>query len=586
MAFNIVCMPPQRFLMHNLPKNFPQRALKPNHTCHFRCSAITQTFQDQRRSANYQPTIWTDDFVKSLKSEDMDELHKERSKELEDEVRIMIGNKGARPLTLLQLIDDVERLGLGYRFSKDITAALDRIIAMEGSNVGVEKSIHATALKFRLLRQHGYDVSQDIFRSYKDHHGDFVEDLQNDVKGLLSLYEASFLAFEGENLLEEVKSFTMIHLEDIKGYVDKSLVEKINHSLELPLHRRMCRLEARWYIDVYSKNKEANQSLLELAVLDFNMVQSTLQSDLKTVARWWKGVSLASKLNFIRDRLMECFFWTVGMIYEPSFSDCRIGLTQVTSLITTIDDIYDVYGSLDELQLFTYVVKRWDANAVKSLPHYMKLCFLALYNTVNGMAYDTLKENGINVIPILSKAWADLCQAFLVEAEWNYRKQTPTLEDYLENAWRSVSGNVILVHAYFLMSQNVTTEALEYLERHHDILKWSSMIFRLCNDLGTSTDELQRGETANSILCCMHQNGLSEKLAREHISNLISEAWKKLNKGRVDDSPFSKHYLETAMNLARISQCTYQYGDGHGAPDSRSKNRVLATIIEPIRLIK
>ncbi|CAK9187057.1 unnamed protein product [Ilex paraguariensis] len=417
----------------------------------------------------------------------------------------MIGDEGVRPLTLLQLIDDVERLGLGYRFDKDITVALNRIIAMDESNVGAEKNIHVTALKFRLLRQHDYDISQDIFQSYKDHYDDF-------------------------NVLEELKSFAMIQLEDIKGHIDKSLVEKINHALELPLHHRMCRLEARWYIDVYSKNKEANQSLLELAVLDFNMVQSTLQSDLKTVARNIHitlnihSIGLASELNFIRNRLIECFFGTVGKIYELRFSNCRIGLTQIIALITTIDDVYDVYGSLDELQLFTDAVKRWDANAVKSFSYYMKLCFLALYNTVNEMAYDTLKDKGINVIPILSKAWADLCQAFLLEAEWNYRKHTPTLEDYLENAWRSVSGN----------------------------------------------DELQRGETANSILCCMHQNGLSEKLAREHISNLITEAWKKLNKGRVDDSPFSKHYLETAMNLARISQFTYQYGDGHGAPDRRS----------------
>ncbi|CAK9169981.1 unnamed protein product [Ilex paraguariensis] len=297
----------------------------------------------------------------------------------------MIGDEGVRPLTLLQLIDDVERLGLGYRFDKDITVALNRIIAMDESNVGAEKNIHVTALKFRLLRQHDYDISQDIFQSYKDHYDDF-------------------------NVLEELKSFAMIQLEDIKGHIDKSLVEKINHALELPLHHRMCRLEARWYIDVYSKNKEANQSLLELAVLDFNMVQSTLQSDLKTVARNIHitlnihSIGLASELNFIRNRLIECFFGTVGKIYELRFSNCRIGLTQIIALITTIDDVYDVYGSLDELQLFTDAVKRWDANAVKSFSYYMKLCFLALYNTVNEMAYDTLKDKGINVIPILSKA--------------------------------------------------------------------------------------------------------------------------------------------------------------------------------------
>jgi len=56
---------------------------------------------------------------------------------------------------------------------------------------------------------------------------------------------------------------------------------------------------------------------------------------------------------------MECFFWTVGMAYEPQFSNLRRGLTKVTALVTTIDDVYDVYGSLDELELFTDAVHRF-----------------------------------------------------------------------------------------------------------------------------------------------------------------------------------------------------------------------------------
>ena len=70
-------------------------------------------------------------------------------------------------------------------------------------------------------------------------------------------------------------------------------------------------------------------------------------------------MGLARKLSFSRDRLMECFFWTVGMAFEPRFSDVRKGLTKVTCLITTIDDVYDIYGTLDELELFTAAVARY-----------------------------------------------------------------------------------------------------------------------------------------------------------------------------------------------------------------------------------
>ncbi|KAA8524552.1 hypothetical protein F0562_010975 [Nyssa sinensis] len=577
-------------LTHSLQRDLPQAQRTWHKRWQIQCSSANQLQVSQppaeRRSANYQPTIWSHDFLNSIKNDDEDEVNMERAKKLVEEARIMIGDEDAKPLTIIELIDDIQRLGLGYHFEKDISKALDRIMSLKGSNVRAEKNVHATALRFRLLRQHGYAVSHDVFKNFKDQNGHFLACLHNDVKGLLSLYEASYLAFGGENLLDDAKAFTTTHLKNIKGNIDTSLAEQVNHAIELPLHHRMLRLEARWFIDAYSKREDANHLLLELAILDFNMVQSTLRRDLQDMSKWWKGIGLAGKLSFVRDRLMECFFWGVGMVFEPQFSNCRKGLTKVTALITTIDDIYDVYGSLEELELFTEAVQRWEIDAVKTLPDYMKLSFLALYNTVNEMAYETLKEQGVDIIPHLAKAWTDLCNTFLVEAKWRYTKYTPTLDAYLENGWQSVSGVLILVHTYFLMNQNITKEALEGLDKHHDLLRCSSMIFRLSNDLGTSSAEWERGETANSIICYMNDTGLSEENAREYIRGLIDENWNKMNKERVANSTFSETFIETVMNLARIAQCTYQYGDGHGAPDKRSKNRISSLIIEPIKVMK
>ena len=79
-----------------------------------------------------------------------------------------------------------------------------------------------------------------------------------------------------------------------------------------------------------------------------------------------------------------------------------------------------------------------------------------------------------------------MLKAFLQEAKWSYNKDMPTFRDYLDNAWVSVSGVVILVHTYFLLNQTVTKQALWGLEKYHDLLRWPSMIFRLSNDLSTS----------------------------------------------------------------------------------------------------
>lgn len=98
-------------------------------------------------------------------------------------------------------------------------------------------------------------------------------------------------------------------------------------------------------------------------------------------------------------------------------------------------------------------------------------------------------------------------------------------------------------------------------------------------------DELERGESANSLACYMRESGVSEEEGREEMRNLIEKAWKKMNReGVVGDSEFSKPFIETAMNLARCVQCIYQYGDGHGKPDERSKYRIKMLLLEPVPL--
>lgn len=74
----------------------------------------------------------------------------------------MINNNDLELLTTLELIDDIQRLGLGYKFEGDITMALHRFVAMKGCSQLTSHSIHDTALSFRLLRQHGFEVSQGI----------------------------------------------------------------------------------------------------------------------------------------------------------------------------------------------------------------------------------------------------------------------------------------------------------------------------------------------------------------------------------------------------------------------------------------
>ncbi|KAG2709342.1 hypothetical protein I3843_05G213000 [Carya illinoinensis] len=538
-----------------------------------------------RRSANYKPTIWHYDYIQSLKSEYVGVSYTKKLTELKGEVTMMF-HKVSEPRKQLDLVDILQRLGVSYHFEDDIRRILKEICNTSSTHDGdvCKESLYTTALEFRLLRQNGYNAPQEIFSNLMNETGNFKEYLCDDIEGMLALYEASFILIEGESIMEEAREFATKHL---KEYVNKSndqnLCARVNHALELPLHWRMPRLEVRWFIDVYRSREDMSSILLELAELDFNMVQAVHQDDLKEGSNWWRRTGLGD-LSLARDRLMENFLWTVGVSFQPRLGYNRRVLTKVNALITTIDDVYDVYGTLDELELFTDAVERWDANATEKLPYYMQQCFLSLHNTINEMAFETLKEKGFNNIRYLKKAWVDLCKAFLLEAKWYYNSYTPSFQEYTENAWVSSSVPVILVHAYFAVTNPITEESCDFLEEYPNIIRCSSMILRLANDLVTSTDELERGDAPKSIQCYMNDTGISEEDAQKYIRSLINATWKKFNKERTVTSPFSKMYIEIAMNLARMAQCMYQYGDGHGSAEYETKDRVLALLIHPIPL--
>ncbi|MBA0649921.1 hypothetical protein Goklo_017428, partial [Gossypium klotzschianum] len=392
------------------------------------------------------------------------------------------------PLEKLELIDTIQRLGLSYDFGDEIKKTLKNISIDRSTTVARDKdNLYATALEFRLLRQHGYKVNQDVFACFMDDVGNIKASLNQDYKGLLNLYEASYHLLEGETMLENARELAAKLLKQcLKENNDNQyLWMLVEHALELPLHWRIPRFEAGWFIDVYEKNKEKNPILLELAILDYNIVQSMHQDDLRYVSAWWKELGLDKRMSFARDRLMENFLWSVGMIINPQNGKGRRIQTKVNSLITIIDDVYDVYGTLDELELFTDVVERWDINAIQKLPNHMKICYHALYNSINEMAFDTLKEQGIDVLPFLIKLWTNLCKSYLVEAKWYYTGYTPTLQEYMNNAWISVSGCVILGYSY-LATGSITEEGLHHIQEcHPNIIYWSCIIVRFADDLGT-----------------------------------------------------------------------------------------------------
>ncbi|ERN14976.1 hypothetical protein AMTR_s00032p00219920 [Amborella trichopoda] len=505
-----------------------------------------------------------------------------RSKVLKQQLNALLVERINEPVALLELIDSIQRLGVGYHFEEEIKVTLDNIYASGNIQHSWSDDLYRVSLAFRLLRQHGYHMSSDVFGRFKDEKGNFKLSLIGDVKGMLNLYEAAHLCLPREYVMDEAWGFTNRNLKKaLMDQIEPSLAQKIQHSLEIPLHWRTIRQEAKHYMGDYAQEDHMVPILLEFATLDFNSVQCMHQENLTNMSRWWADLGLSTNLPFARDRLVETLWCTIGLIFEPEFSMTREALTKINCLIASIDDVYDIYGSQDELELFTTAVQT-RVDAMESLPDYMKICYLALYNTIDEISYNIMKEQGLDIKNNLKKMWAELCKAFLVEAKWFKMSYTPTLDEYLSNGWISSSRPLILVHAYFLVAQNITEEAINCISNDLNLIRWPSLMFRLCNDVATSADEIQRGDAATSIQCYMHETGASEEVAHSNIKELIRDVWKKLNGECLTPSLFPKPYVNIVVNLARVAYCLYRCGEGYGNPNFDTREHVKELLFQPM----
>lgn len=113
-----------------------------------------------------------------------------------------------------------------------------------------------------------------------------MESIIKDVRGLLSLYEASHVRVHDDKILDEALFFTTTHLNAVVDELSSPLADQVAHALHQPLHKGMPRVESRHYISIYEKDASHNKTLLKFAKLDFNLLQALHQKELKDLTRY------------------------------------------------------------------------------------------------------------------------------------------------------------------------------------------------------------------------------------------------------------------------------------------------------------
>ncbi|KAG6685678.1 hypothetical protein I3842_12G123800 [Carya illinoinensis] len=483
----------------------------------------------KRPVANYRPSLWGDRFLSFANN----------SMKLKEEVWRMLMAPIDKPSQKLKLINVIQRLSVSYNFETEIDSVLQEIHKyyyysedeLEISGHG----LYTVALHFRLLRQQGCNIPSSI----------------------LCLYEASHMRVHGEDILDEALDFTTAHLESmVTEDSNHSVAAQVSRALQRPLRKCLPWLEGRHYLSIYQESGSFNEVLLNFAKLDFNILQRQHQKELAHLSR-----------------VVELYFWILGVYFEPQYALARRILTKIICTISIIDDTFDAYGILEELELFTDAIKRWDISCTDQLSQYMKLMYKA--------PLDMSKEGRFYCVYYAKEAHK--VQAYFVEAKWFNEKYVPTFEEYMNNALVSC-GYFVLTTLSFAGMGDIATEAFDWVFNHPRMVKAAEIINRLMNDNVSTDFEQQRGHVFLRIECYIKQHGVSKQEVHEEFPRQIVNTWKDMNEELLKPTKVSMPLVVWILNLARVIDLLYKDEDAYTHTGGVLIKGVTSLLVDPVLL--
>ncbi|XP_065851286.1 terpene synthase 5-like [Euphorbia lathyris] len=527
---------------------------------------------------NLPRSVWGQTFASLAPHDSELESHMKEVEVMKVKVKNMLFKSREELTTNIQFINLLCRLGVSYHFEDEIDEQLNGIFTMLPKLLeDNDYDLGTLANLFRVLRQYGYKMTCDVFEKFKDGDGEFKEGIANDVKGILCLYEACFLAIRGEDILDEALAFTRKHLAILVENSSPHLQKFIRNSLMYPSHRTMERLDALHYISFYEEDEPADETLLKFSKLDYNGLQLLYRKELALISKWWNDLNIAENIPYARDRLVETYMWALGSVFEPQYSIARILVYKFVALMTTMDDTYDSYGTIDEIRILTDALQRFTIDAVDELPEYMKFLYRVLFDFIEKKDTQEYSYKATFVKEMIQ----ELATSYQLERIWNTYRKAPSFDEYIKIG--KVTGGYDGTAAAFVLGvKNMGMNEISWIRNNPEIAVGSSLSLRLLNDIdGVLTDETNRGEFPKAVDCYTIQYGVSQDEAIKAIKKILENKWKEMNEDLLKPTMVPRILLKYTLNYGRMSILFYQGTDlftyGHNM-----KEHITSLFINPL----
>ncbi|KAL9170108.1 hypothetical protein ABFS82_04G122200 [Erythranthe guttata] len=375
------------------------------------------------------------------------------------------------------------------------------------------------------------------------------------------------------------------------------LEEQVKRALQNPLHRGVPRIETRRFISFYEKDESRSELLLRLAKLDFNYLQNIYKKELSQLSRWWNELNLMPKLPYARSRVVESYIWATAFCFEPQYSDARLAATKTLQMLTLIDDTYDNYSTLEEADLFTHIIQRWNIDEIDDydqIPDHMKIICEFTFSMYEEYEREAAKQGKSFAAPYAKESVKHLCRAYNKGLRWcmgGENSNMPRFEDYSVN---TVITSCLYVFCSWMMPgmRHVSSkETVDWLMSDPKIIAASAKVCRFLDDLGSYQRERKEGRMLTGVDFYMKEHGISVEETADKFVELADEAWKDLNEewivnsgktGRGYYRNIPKDMVEMVLNYARVAELNYRsLQDGFTKPEILAPH-IATLFVDPI----
>uniref|UniRef100_A0A0D3DDM0 Terpene synthase metal-binding domain-containing protein n=2 Tax=Brassica oleracea TaxID=3712 RepID=A0A0D3DDM0_BRAOL len=454
---------------------------KPTKQDSFYVMATSNDLESTRPLAQFAPTFLGDhQFSVPVNDYEIDAIEHEIESVMKPCVRDMLISFHTCTKDKIRLIHLLISLAISHYFENEIEEILNKAFGELEILTDNEDDLETISIMFEVFRLYGHKMPCDVFKRFKgEHDGKFKESVVGDVRGMLQLYQASYLKTKDEDIMEEARSFTRTHLAVTTTH--PHLSKLIQHVLYIPRYRCIEIAVAREYISFYKEEEHHEEKLLKFAKLNFSYCQLHYIKKLKALTKWWKEIDLASKLPYtFRDRIAEYGLGMVGIYLEPRYSLARVICTLISMIMTVVDDTYGCIW--------------WDIEAIEDLPSYVQIIFRNLWEIIQDIEREMSSlGRHCGVKPTIDEIKSLTKEGYLEIAKWARTGHVPSFEEYMEVGVVTAAMDDMTLYIFLGMEDCDEKIMYEWVASKPEFIHAFNVVLRLTNDIATFEEELKRG---------------------------------------------------------------------------------------------